>query len=75
MCCVEACGDMLNIQPSMHLRWMKQAQTMIDERKRMNVRARSIHVHDFLAALHVVESNASNQETGNKDSPLTTLSP
>ena len=32
----------MNIHPSMHLRWMKQAQTMI-ERKRMNVRARSTH--------------------------------
>ena len=41
MCCVEACRD-VNIHPSMHLKWMKHAQTMI-ERKRMNVRARSTH--------------------------------
>ena len=41
MCRVEACRD-VNIHPSMHLTWMKQAQTMI-ERKRMNVRARSTH--------------------------------
>ena len=43
MCRVEACRD-VNIHPSsMHLKWMKHAQTMI-ERKRMNVRARSTHV-------------------------------
>ena len=43
MCHVEACRD-VNIHPSsMHLKWMKHAQTMI-ERKRMNVRARSTHV-------------------------------
>ena len=42
MCRVEACRRDVNIHPSMHLRWMKQAQTMI-ERKRMNVRARSTH--------------------------------
>ena len=41
MCCVEACRD-VNIHPSMHLKWMKHAQTMI-ERKRMNVRARSMY--------------------------------
>ena len=41
MCRVEACRD-VNIHPSMRLRWIKRAQTMI-ERKRMNVRARSIH--------------------------------
>jgi Transposase len=41
MCHVEVCRDM-NIHPSMHLRWMKQAQTVI-ECKRMNMRARSTH--------------------------------
>ena len=41
MCRVEACRD-VNIHHSMHLKWIKQAQTMI-EHKRMNSRARSIH--------------------------------
>jgi Transposase len=41
MCFVEACRDM-NIHPSMHLRWIKQAPALI-ERKRMNVRARSTY--------------------------------
>jgi hypothetical protein len=43
MCRMEACRDVNIHPPFMHLKWMKQAQTII-ERKRMNVRARSTYV-------------------------------
>jgi hypothetical protein len=44
----------LNIHPFMHLKWMKQAQTMI-ENKRMNVRARSTHAGCIVCLAEVAE--------------------
>ena len=49
MCRVEACRD-VNIHPSMHISWIKQAQTMI-EHKRMNVRAKSTHADRSIGCL------------------------